>query len=398
MTNISDLIKQEIARQEGTISLIASENITSQAVLEALGSVFTNKYAEGYPGKRYYGGCEVADQVENRALELAKGLFSAEYANVQPYSGTPANMAVYLALLQPGDTILSMDLPSGGHLSHGHKLSFAGHFYNVINYGVNPETGLIDYDEVERLAKEYKPKMIIAGASAYPRIIDWQRFRKIADEVGAIAHADISHIAGLIVGGAHPNPTPIFDTVVTTTHKTLRGPRAGMILAKAKYGEAIDKSVFPLIQGGPHLNNIAGVAVALEEASQPAFKDYIAQVVANAKALAEALIAHGFQLVSGGTDNHLVLVDLTNKNVSGKEAENKLAEIGIIVNKNMIPNDPRKPLDPSGIRLGTPLVTSRGMKESEMQIIADIISEALLGGDIEKLKNQVKELTEKFRF
>jgi glycine hydroxymethyltransferase len=401
MSKTQDLIKQEQSRQQATISLIASENAVSKEVLKALGSVFTNKYAEGYPGKRYYGGCEIADVLESQVIAQVKELFGAEYVNVQPYSGTPANMAVYLGLLTPGDTILSMNLSSGGHLSHGHKLSFAGKFFNIVHYDVDPSTGLIDYGQIAKLAKAHKPKMIVCGASAYSRKIDFVQIKEIADKAGAMIHADIAHIAGLIAAGLHPNPVPYFDVVTSTTHKTLRGPRGGLIMAKAEYGPMIDKAVFPLLQGGPHLNNIAALGVALEEARKPAFKKYAKQVVKNAQALAKALAKFGYKIITNGTDNHLLLVDVTTKGLTGQVAEVALGRVGIIINKNMIPGDTRKPLDPSGIRLGTPLVTTRGMAEKEMVELAYLMAKVLESPEdaktISEAKKEVKRLTSKFK-
>ena len=375
--DIYSAIQKEIERERGKILLIASENYASQAVLEAQGSIFTNKYAEGYPNKRYYGGCEYADIVESLAIERAKELFGAEHINVQPHSGSQANMAVYFAFLKPGDTILGMNLSHGGHLSHGAKVNFSGMLYRNIPYGVNRETGYIDYEEVRRLARENKPKMILVGASAYSRTLDFKTFSEIAKEVGAYLLADIAHIAGLIAVGLHPSPVPYADFVTTTTHKTLRGPRGGMIMCRAEYAKAIDKMIFPGIQGGPLVHVIAAKAVAFKEALSREFKDYQQRVINNAKRLAEELIKRGFRIISGGTDNHLMLVDLTTKGITGKEAEEALDKAGITVNKNAIPYDERPPAITSGIRLGTPSVTTRGMGEAEMAAIADIIDEVL---------------------
>ncbi len=374
---IFDAIRGEEERERSKIVMIASENYVSAAVLEAQGSVFTNKYAEGYPHRRYYGGCEYADAVELLAVERAKKLFGAEHVNVQPHSGSTANMAVYFSVLQPGDTILGMALPHGGHLTHGASVSFSGQLYKALSYGVDRATEMLDYDEVERLATEHKPKMIVAGYSAYSRILDFDRFRKIADKAGAYLMVDIAHIAGLVAAGVHPNPVPVADFVTTTTHKTLRGPRGGMIMCKEKYAKAVDKVIFPGIQGGPLVHVIAAKAVAFKEALQPEFKDYQSQVVKNAAALAQRLTEDGLRIVSGGTDNHLMLVDLTPKGITGRDAENALDAAGITVNKNSIPYDQKPPMTTSGIRLGTPIVTTRGMRESEMKIIGDLICEAL---------------------
>ncbi len=392
---IFDAIQQEHKRQNEKIELIASENFASRAVMEAMGSVFTNKYAEGYPGKRYYGGCQNVDLAENYARDRAKQLFNAEHVNVQPHSGAQANMAVYFSVLNPGDTILGMNLAHGGHLTHGSPVNFSGKLYNIVAYGVN-ENGYIDYDEVERIALESKPKIIVAGASAYPRIIDFKRFREIADKVSAYLMVDMAHIAGLVAAGIHPNPVPYADFVTTTTHKTLRGPRGGMILCKEKYAKDIDKSVFPGVQGGPLMHVIAGKAVCFKEALSQEFKEYQEQIVKNAKVLAEELLRRNFKLVSGGTDNHLILVDLTNKGITGKEAERILDEVGITVNKNAIPFDTQKPNVTSGIRIGTPAMTTRGMKEEEMKKIAEFIDDAISGADKELLKEKVLELTRKF--
>jgi len=380
--------------------LISSENLPSKATLEALGSVFNDKYSEGYPGKRYYGGNKFIDVIENLAIERAKLLFGAEHVNVQPYSGSPANMEVYLAFMNPGDTLMGMRLDHGGHLTHGHKVSFTGKLFNAVQYGVNKETELLDYDEIEKIALEAKPKVIVCGTTAYPREIDFKAFHEIAQEIGAISMADIAHIAGLIVGGVHQSPFPYMDVVTTTTHKTLRGPRGAMIMCKEKFAKAIDEAVFPGMQGGPHDHVTAAMAVAFGEAQKPEFKDYAEQVVKNAKTLAESLMENGFRLVTGGTDNHLMVVDLRNKGITGKEAEIVLDIAGISVNKNTIPFDPRKPFDPSGIRIGTPTVTTRGMKEEEMRQIGNFITEAIDSkGDrknLEQIQQRVKELCQAF--
>jgi glycine hydroxymethyltransferase len=392
---VFDLIQKERERINNGLELIPSENFASTAVLEALSSVFNNKYSEGYPKRRYYGGNEFVDSVETLAIERAKKLFGTEHANVQPYSGSPANMAVYFALLKPGDKIMGMSLDMGGHLTHGHSVNFSGKLYNAVYYGVDKETETLDYDEIRKIAEREKPKIIVSGATAYPREIDFKEFHEIAQDVGAYSMADIAHIAGLIVGGVHQSPFPFTDVVTTTTHKTLRGPRGGMIMCKMKFAEAIDKAVFPGLQGGPHEHVIAAKAVCFYEAMQPEFKEYAKQIVKNAKTLADALMGYGFRPVSGGTDNHLILVDLRNKNITGKEAEDALDKAGITVNKNMIPYDPRKPWDPSGIRLGTPAVTTRGMKESEMKQIAEWINKAIENrNDKPKLKEIKKEIME----
>ena len=377
-TSISDLISQEKQRQESTLSLIASENATSQAVLDAAGSVLTNKYSEGYPHKRYYGGNEIVDQIEERAQDLAKQLFGADHVNVQPYSGSPANMAIYFALLEFGDPVMGMSLPHGGHLTHGHKVSFSGSAYNFSQYGVDPETGLLNYEEIATMARIMKPKMIVCGASAYPREIDFAKFGEIAKEVGAYLFADISHIAGLVAAGVHPSPFPHADVVMTTTHKTLRGPRSAIIMCKEELAKKIDKAVFPGLQGGPHNHITAAKAICFEEALTPEFKAYGKQIVLNAQALAHRLMEHGFKLVTDGTDTHLMLIDLTSKGVTGQEAEDALTQVGIIINKNMVPRDLRSPMDPSGIRLGVALLTTRGMKEGEMQQIADWINQVVV--------------------
>jgi Glycine/serine hydroxymethyltransferase len=384
-------IELELGRQRSKIELIASENFVSEAVLEAAGSVLTNKYAEGLPGHRYYGGCEFVDIVENLARDRALKLFGADHVNVQPHSGAQANMSVYNAVLKPGDTVLGMRLSHGGHLSHGSKVNFSGELYHFVDYGVRKDNQFIDYDEVESQALKYKPKMIVAGASAYPRIIDFKRFREIADEVGAMLMVDMAHIAGLVATGLHPSPIPYADFVTTTTHKTLRGPRGGMIFCKEKYAKKLDKSVFPGIQGGPLMHIIAAKAVALGEALKPSFKEYSAQIVANAKAFADALMANGLNLVSGGTDNHLVLVDVRNLGITGKKAEAVLDSIGITTNKNAIPYDPEKPFVTSGIRMGTPAVTTRGFREDDMREVASIIATSLKNPDDEKVLDATKE-------
>jgi len=397
---IAAAIDNETRRQHEGLELIASENFVSEAVLEAAGSVFTNKYAEGYPGKRYYGGCEFTDVVEELARTRAKQLFKAEYANVQPHAGSQANMAAYAAVLQPGDTILGLNLAHGGHLTHGHHLNFSGKTYKIIPYGVTKETETIDYDELERLAEKERPKMIIGGGSAYPRIIDFARMRQIADKVGAIYLVDMAHFAGLVAGGVHPSPVPHAQIVTSTTHKTLRGPRAGMILAKADLGPAIDKTVFPGMQGGPLVHIIAAKAVCFQEAMQPEFKVYARQVVANAKVLAETLAAEGYRIIAGGTDTHVMLVDVFAKGMLGSEAEKALGEAAITVNKNAIPFDTNPPLKPSGIRIGSPALTTRGMKETEMRQVGRWISEALHhrkeADVLAKIRGQVLELAEAF--
>jgi glycine hydroxymethyltransferase len=397
---IAVAIDNETRRQHEGLELIASENFVSEAVLEAMGSVFTNKYAEGYPGKRYYGGCIFADVVENLARDRAKQLFGAEHANVQPHAGSQANMEAYAAVLQPGDTILGLNLAHGGHLTHGHHLNFSGKTYRIVPYGVTKETETIDYDDLEKLAETEKPKMIIGGGSAYARIIDFARMRKIADQVGAIYLVDMAHFAGLVAGGVHPSPVPHAQIVTSTTHKTLRGPRAGMILCKQEYAAAIDKFVFPGAQGGPLVHMIAAKAVCFREAMQPEFRDYARQVVVNAKVLAQSLIAEGFRIISGGTDTHLMLVDVFSKGMLGSEAEKALDEAGITVNKNAIPFDTNPPMKPSGIRIGTPALTTRGMKEAEMKQIGAWISEALHnradGPVLSKIRKQVLQLAETF--
>jgi glycine hydroxymethyltransferase len=397
---VATAIDNEVRRQHEGLELIASENFVSEAVLEAMGSVFTNKYAEGYPGKRYYGGCEFVDVVENLARERAKQLFGAEHANVQPHSGSSANMEAYGAVLQPGDTILGLNLAHGGHLTHGHHLNFSGKTYKIIPYGVTRESETIDYDELEKLAARERPKLIIGGGSAYPRIIDFARMRQIADKVGALYLVDMAHFAGLVAGGVHPSPVPHAQIVTTTTHKTLRGPRAGMILCKQEYAAAIDKTVFPGDQGGPLVHIVAAKAVCLKEAMQPEFKDYARQIVANAKTLADALRNEGFRLISGGTDTHLMLVDVFAKGMLGSEAEKALGEAGITVNKNAIPFDTNPPLKPSGVRIGTPALTTRGMKEKEMRHVGRWIAEALYHRSepevLKRVRKEVFELAEAF--
>lgn len=374
---IQAVIDQELARQQGNLELIASENFVSKAVLEAAGSVLTNKYAEGYPGRRYYGGCEVVDIAENLARDRACAIFGADHANVQPHAGAMANMAVYFTAINPGDTILGMNLSMGGHLTHGSPVNFSGILYNIVPYGVDKDTGLINYDEVRELAEKHKPKLIVAGASAYPRAIDFEKFHEIAESVGAMLMVDMAHIAGLVATGLHQNPVPYADFVTTTTHKTLRGPRGGMILCKQKYARAIDKAVFPGMQGGPLMHIIAAKAVAFKEAMSDEFKVYQQQVIKNAKALGEGLLARGFDLVSGGTDNHLLLVDLRSKGLTGKTAEKVLDEVKITVNKNTVPYDPESPFVTSGIRIGTPAMTSRGLTEDTMRTVADLMADAL---------------------
>lgn len=384
---VAEAIEKELKRQQDHIELIASENFVSLPVMAAMGTHLTNKYAEGYPGRRYYGGCEFVDVVENIAIERAKRLFGAEHANVQPHSGAQANMAVYFAVLEPGDTIMGMNLAHGGHLTHGSPVNISGKYFKIVPYGVDANTGYIDYDEVRRLAREFKPKLIVAGASAYPRVIDFEKFREIADEVGAYLMVDMAHIAGLVAAGLHPSPVPYADFVTTTTHKTLRGPRGGMILCKEKYAKIIDKAIFPGTQGGPLMHVIAAKAICFGEALKPEFKEYQKQILKNAQALANGLIEEGFNLVSGGTDNHLMLVDLRNRGITGKDAEKVLDKVRITVNKNTIPNDPESPFVTSGIRLGTPAVTTRGMKEEDMRQIARAISLAL--PDFEKNREQI---------
>lgn len=394
---IYEQIKKEEERQKHNIELIASENFVSEAVLEAVGSILTNKYAEGYPNARYYGGCEYIDQIEELARNRAKELFGAEHANVQPHSGSQANMAVYMTVLQPGDTVLGMDLSNGGHLTHGSKVNFSGKLYNFIAYGVK-EDGYIDYEDVERKAMEYKPKLILAGASAYPRKIDFKKFREIADKIGAYFMVDMAHIAGLVCAGEHESPVPYADFVTSTTHKTLRGPRSGLILCKEQYAKALDKTIFPGIQGGPLEHVIAGKAVCFKEAMQPEFKQYAHQVVLNARKLAEELVKRDFNLVSGGTDNHLMLIDLRSKGLTGKEATLLLDEVNITVNKNAVPNDPEKPMVTSGIRIGTPAVTTRGLKEEDMVKLAEAIDLTLQKTEKDKAKAKeiVEQLTAKY--
>jgi len=397
---IRNLIHKELERQRNNIELIASENFTSVGILEAAGSVLTNKYAEGYPSKRWYGGCEHVDGVESLAIERAKKIFGAEHVNVQPHSGSQANMAVYFALLQPGDTVLAMDLACGGHLTHGLKHNFSGKLFNIIPYGLNKDTEMLDYDEIESLAKKHKPRMILAGASAYSRIMDFKRFREITDKVGAYLFVDMAHIAGLVAAGLHPNPVDYAHVVSTTTHKTLRGPRGGMILCKQEFAKKIDMEVFPGEQGGPLMHIIAAKAVALKEADTEEFRQYQRQIVKNTKSLANALNKSGYRIVSGGTDNHLFLVDLTSKNITGKDASELLDKIHVTVNKNLIPFDKNSPAFTSGIRLGTPAVTTRGMKEKDMEKIAQIINNAIkYRDDRDKLfecKKDVERLIKKF--
>ncbi|MEX0975156.1 MAG: serine hydroxymethyltransferase [Bacillota bacterium] len=400
--DIFKTILDEKARQMSVIELIASENLVSKAVLEAMGSVLTNKYAEGYPAHRYYGGCEVVDIAENLARDRAKQIFGAQHANVQPHSGAQANTGVYFAAIKPGDTVLGMNLAHGGHLTHGSPVNISGKYFNFVPYGVDKDTERINYDEVRRIANECKPKLIVAGASAYPRVIDFVKFREIADEVGALLMVDMAHIAGLIAAGLHPSPVPYAQFVTTTTHKTLRGPRGGMILCTQDWANAIDKAIFPGIQGGPLMHIIAAKAVAFKEALEPSFKEYQAQIVKNAHALAEEMVKGGFRLVSGGTDNHLMLVDLTSKNITGRDAEVALDKVGITVNKNGIPFDTKKPMVTSGIRIGTPAVTTRGMKEGDMKVIASLINRCLSNVSDEaeqaKVAAEVKELTAKHPF
>ena len=397
-TEVADACHAELERQQHNIELIASENIVSKGVLLAAGSALTNKYAEGYPGKRYYGGCQCVDVVENIARERAKKLFGAEHANVQPHCGASANLAVFFAFLQPGDTVMGMNLQQGGHLSHGSPVNISGKYFNVVPYGVNPETEMIDYDEMRRIALECKPKMIIAGASAYSRIIDFKRCREIADEVGAYLMVDMAHIAGLVAAGLHPSPVPYADVVTTTTHKTLRGPRGGLILCKEKYAAQIDKAIFPGTQGGPLMHIIAAKAVAFGEALTPEFKEYQQQILKNSKALCSALQGEGFDIVSGGTDNHLILIKLIKNGITGKELEHRLDEVHITANKNTVPNDPQSPFVTSGLRVGTPAVTTRGFKEPEMASIAKWI--ALCANDFEpnkeKITNEVTELCSRY--
>lgn len=394
---IYSLVEKELEREQDGIELIASENFASEAVMEAMGSYLTNKYAEGYPSKRYYGGCQVVDEVEELARERVKKLFGAEHANVQPHSGSQANMAVYFTILQPGDTVLGMNLSHGGHLTHGSAVNFSGRLYNFVSYGVNKETERIDYEEVRRLALEYKPKLIVAGASAYSRIIDFKKLKEICDEVAAYFMVDMAHIAGLVATGAHPSPVPYADFVTSTTHKTLRGPRGGLILCKEKYAKALDKNIFPGIQGGPLMHTIAAKAVCFKEALQPEFKEYIDRVVKNCKVLAEELVKYDFKLVSNGSDNHLILIDLNNKDITGKDAEKRLDSIGITVNKNTVPNETKSPFVTSGIRIGTAAITTRGFDEEDMKEVAALINDAIENKDedLSSLKNRVKALCSK---
>ncbi len=397
---IAKVLLDETRRQEEGLELIASENFVSPAVMEAVGSVLTNKYAEGYPGKRYYGGCEVVDVAENLAISRAKELFGADYVNVQPHSGSQANMGAYMALMKPGDTMLSLDLNSGGHLTHGAAFNFSGKLYKVVHYGLTRDTETLDYAQAAALAKEHKPRVIVVGASAYPRTIDFAKFREIADSVGAALMVDMAHIAGLVAAGVHPSPVPLADFVTSTTHKTLRGPRGGLVLSKEQYGKTLNSQIFPGIQGGPLMHVIAAKAVAFREALSPEFKAYQRQIVANAKALAEALQRGGLRLCSGGTDNHLMLVDLRPKNLVGKVAEEVLDKAGITVNKNMIPFDPEKPMVTSGVRIGTPAITSRGMKEADMATVGALVVEALDHSSDEtrlaSVREKVKEFTRSF--
>jgi glycine hydroxymethyltransferase len=397
---IAGAIRHEITRQAEGLELIASENFVSTAILEAAGSVLTNKYAEGYPGRRYYGGCEFVDVAESLAIDRARKLFGADHANVQPHSGAQANMTVYFAAVKPGDTVLGMNLAHGGHLTHGHPLNFSGRLYNIVPYGVRKDDERIDYDEAERLAHEHRPKMIIVGASAYPRFIDFPRMARVAEAVGASLMVDMAHVAGLVAAGVHPSPIPHADFVTSTTHKTLRGPRSGLILCREKWAKEIDKALFPGVQGGPLMHIVAAKAVCFKEASEPAFIDYQKQTVANAHTLAAALSAQGFRLVSGGTDNHLMLVDVFSKGITGKAAEAVLGKAGITVNKNAIPFDQNPPMVASGIRVGTPAVTTRGMRELEMEKIAELITRVLAAPDddgvIRMVKDEVERLTEQF--
>ena len=397
---VYNTIKNELERQRYYLELIASENIVSEAVLEAQGSIFTNKYAEGYPSKRYYGGCDYADAVENLAIDRAKELFQAEYANVQAHSGSQANMAVYFAALNPGDKVLGMDLAHGGHLTHGSPVNFSGQLFNFISYGVEKKTGTINMEEVERVAHEHRPRMIVAGASAYPRLIDFEAFRLIADQIDALFMVDMAHIAGLVAAGVHPSPVPYADYITTTTHKTMRGPRGGLILAKEEYGKSLNSKIFPGIQGGPLMHVIAAKAVSFKEAMSREFVLYQQQVVKNSQALGEALVRHGFKLVSGGSDNHLLLVDLTNKDITGKDAEETLESAGLTVNKNAFPFDTQSRFVTGGIRIGTPAVTSRGLSERNMEQIAEWMNRAILNRrdaqEIKKIRSEVRELCERF--
>ena len=397
---VYDTIRNELERQRNYLELIASENIVSEAVLEAQGSIFTNKYAEGYPNKRYYGGCDYADVIEDLAIDRAKELFQAEYANVQPHSGSQANMAVYFAALNPGDKVLGMDLAHGGHLTHGSPVNFSGKLFNFISYGIDRQTGQIDMADVERVAHEHRPRMIVAGASAYPRLIDFAAFRIIADQIGALFMVDIAHIAGLIAAGVHPSPVPYADYITTTTHKTMRGPRGGLILAKEEYGKSLNSNIFPGIQGGPLMHVIAAKAVSFKEAMTEEFVAYQEQVVKNSKALAAALNHHNYSLVSGGSDNHLLLVDLTNKDITGKDAEEVLEAAGLTVNKNAIPFDTQSRFVTGGVRIGTPAVTSRGLKEPEMKLVAGWINRAILNrndqAEINRIREEVRKLCDQF--
>ena len=395
---ICELMEKELKRQREGIELIASENFASEAVMEAMGSHLTNKYAEGYPSKRYYGGCEIVDEVEEIARNRAKDLFGAEHVNVQPHSGSQANMAVYFTILEPGDTVLGMDLSHGGHLTHGSPVNFSGKLFNFVSYGVDSETETINYENVRELALKHKPKLIVAGASAYSRIIDFEKFKEICDEVGAYFMVDMAHIAGLVAAGEHPSPVPYADFVTSTTHKTLRGPRGGLVLCKEKYAKALDKNIFPGMQGGPLMHIIAAKAVCFKEALEPAFKTYMKNVVLNCKVLGDELVKYGFKLVSNGTDNHLILVDLTNKDITGKEAENLLDSIGITVNKNTVPNEKRSPFVTSGIRIGTAAVTTRGFDVDAMKEIASIINDAIenRNSNLELLSERVKSLCAKY--
>lgn len=395
---ICELMEKELKRQREGIELIASENFASEAVMEAMGSHLTNKYAEGYPSKRYYGGCEIVDEVEEIARNRAKDLFGAEHVNVQPHSGSQANMAVYFTILEPGDTVLGMDLSHGGHLTHGSPVNFSGKLFNFVSYGVDSETETINYENVRELALKHKPKLIVAGASAYSRVIDFEKFKEICDEVGAYFMVDMAHIAGLVASGEHQSPVPYADFVTSTTHKTLRGPRGGLILCKEKYAKALDKNIFPGMQGGPLIHIIAAKAVCFKEALEPAFKTYMKNVVLNCRVLGEELVKYGFKLVSNGTDNHLILVDLTNKDITGKEAENLLDSIGITVNKNTVPNETRSPFVTSGIRIGTAAVTTRGFDVEAMKEIASIINDSIenRNSDLELLRERVKSLCAKY--
>lgn len=397
-SEIAEVIEKELRRQRGNIELIASENFVSPAVMAAMGTILTNKYAEGYPGRRYYGGCEEVDVAENLAIERLKKLFNGEHANVQPHSGANANLGVYFAVLEPGDVVLGMNLSHGGHLTHGSPVNISGKYYKFVAYGVDENTGMIDYEKVRQIANETKPKLIVAGASAYPRVIDFKKFREIADEVGAMLMVDMAHIAGLVAAKLHPNPVDYADFVTTTTHKTLRGPRGGAIICKEKYAKAIDKAIFPGIQGGPLMHIIAAKAVCFKEAMSEDFASYQKQIIKNAQALAQTLLEEGFNLVSNGTDNHLMLVDLRNKNITGKDAECLLDKVGITVNKNTIPLDPQSPFVTSGIRIGTPAVTTRGFKEEDMVEIGRIISHIISNpDDIEATRKRVRALTDKFQ-